>query len=129
MADPLDDLVVLIRTRHAIVTIRTADEEHAERMIRQAAMAEHMAVMTWSLSSALRRTGPDTGGPIGGTDTLDGALRFVRGNDTPIVYVLKDALHHARNPTALRLMRDIAADFTRDRRTIFMIDAAGQIPD
>jgi len=129
MPDPVEELACLIRTRHALVTIQTADEDHAERMIRQAAGTLQMPVMSWSLSTGLRRTAPDAGGTVGGTDTLEGALRFMRGNDAKLVYVLKDSLNHVKNPACLRLMRDVAAEYTRDRRTVFLIDPAGRVPD
>jgi len=129
MADPVDELVCLIRTRHALVTVRTADEAHAERMIREAAGTLQMPVMAWSLSTGLCRTAPDTGGSLGGTNTLEGALRFMRGNDASLVYVLKDSLQQAKNPACLRLMRDVAAEYAHDRRTMFLIDAAGALPE
>ncbi|KKL21963.1 hypothetical protein LCGC14_2440200, partial [marine sediment metagenome] len=62
------------------------------------------------------------------TETLIGALRFMRGNNTPLRYLFKDALSHLKDPSAERLLRDVAADFARDRRTVFMVDAGGALP-
>ncbi|KPK85688.1 MAG: hypothetical protein AMJ81_03155 [Phycisphaerae bacterium SM23_33] len=128
MAHLVEDLVRLIQTRHAIVTLQTVEEDFAARTVREAALAMHMPVMEWSVSDGLHRVAPDTCGLMAGTETLTGALRFMRGNDTQMVYVLKDAIRHLNAPAAERLLRDVAADFAQDRRTVFMFAPGGELP-
>lgn len=128
MADLVEDLVLLIKTRHAIVTTRTVEEDYAARMVREAALVMHMPAMEWSISDGLHRVEPDTQGLMVGTESLVGALKYMRGNDTQMVYILKDAIRHLKNPVPERLLRDIAGDYVRDRRTVFMIDPGGELP-
>jgi len=126
--DVTDDLKLLVRTRHAIVTIRTLDEEFATRAIRLAGRDLHMAVLQWSLSDGLNRIEPPSNGNMGGTSALAGALKFMRGNNAFNLYVLKDALVHLEDRTCQRLLRETAMEFSRDERTIFLIDPDGTLP-
>jgi len=128
MADLTEDLKLLIRTRHAIVTIRTLDEAFATRTIQQAGRELNLPVLEWSLSEGLRRVQPPTKGGVGGTRDLAGALGFMRGNNSTNIYVLKDALCHLKDPASQRLLRETAMEYSRDSRTVFMIDADGELP-
>ncbi len=128
MADPVDDLETLIRTRHAMVTIRTAEEGFADRCIRQAARELDMAVLEWTVSDGLRRVFPDEHGMILNTDSLAGALAYMVRNPKPLVYVLKDALGQLGGAKAQRLLREVGRAYSADRRTVFLIDAEGELP-
>ncbi len=130
MGDLVEDLKTLIRTRHAVVTIRTPDEAYAARVIREAGKEMQLLVMEWSVSEGLVRVEPPGGGgKIGGTESLLGVLKYLRHNDAIHLYVLKDAICHLTNPVVQRLLREVAMEFSKDNRTIFMIDAEGRLPD
>ncbi len=117
MTDLLEDLKTLIRTRHAIVTVDTTDEEFASRMIRQAGQELDLVVMEWTVTDGLRRITPTEGGVIASTEPLVAALSFMRANDHDNLYIFKDSLGHLARPKAQRLLRDIGVQFARDRRT------------
>jgi hypothetical protein len=123
------DLGLLIRTRHAIVTIQTFDEGYVTRQIRQAAGQMGLPVYEWSVSDGLRRTYPSRDDPIKGTDALQAVLRKVRDSDEIGVYIFKDALGLVNEPATERLLREIAQAFVRDNRTLFLVDHAGSVPD
>ena len=128
MIDLLDDLKTLILTRHPIVTIRTLDEEFATRTIHQVGLELGLTVIEWSVADGIRRAVPDRGESLGNTETLAGALRYMRSNSRNNIYILKDAIGHLNNPQAMRLLRDVAAEYARDGRIIFMLDADGEVP-
>ena len=128
MHELTEDIRALIRTRRAIVTMRTLDEEFASKMIRQAAREMQMSVMEWSVAEGLRCVEPPAGEPIGGTHDLAGALKFIRGNSILNIYVLKDAIKHLNTPICQRVMREIGMEFSADHRTVFMIDHDGALP-
>jgi len=128
MPDLVDDLKQLIRTRHPIVTIRTVEEQFAARQVGEAAGEMGRTALEWSVADGLRRTVPTAGETIAGTQALAGALRYVRDNSEPNVYVLKDALRHVGDPTVERLLRDAASEAAPDTRTIFLIDPGGELP-
>ncbi|HUU60236.1 MAG TPA: AAA family ATPase [Phycisphaerae bacterium] len=129
MADLIEDLKLLIRTRHPLVTVRTMEESYAARQIREAGRDLGLPVLEWSISDRLRRTVPAPTDGSAQTDTLLGALRFMRGNKSVNVYILKDAMQHLREPVIERTLRETALEYSRDSRTIFMIDPAGKLPD
>ena len=128
MPNVVEDLRLLIRTRHAIVTIRTLDESFAARAIRKAGHEMRMPVLEWTLSEGIRRVEPPGKGAVGGTKRMDGALGFMRGNNAFNIYILKDALPHLKDPSPQRLLREIAMSYSQDNRTVFMIDPEGALP-
>jgi len=127
MAELLDDLKLLIRTRHAIVTVRTLEEEYSARMVRQAGRELGLPVLEWSLGEGLRRTVP-TADTIGGTGKLLTALKFMSSNESINVYVIREGLRHLGDAASQRALREVATAFTRDSRTVFMIDPSGDVP-
>ena len=128
MADLLDDLKRLIRTRHAIVTIQTLDEGFAVGKVHEAGQQMGLDVMEWSVSDGLHHTHPTPGEVIAGTKTLAGALKCIRDNEAINVYIFKDALRYVKDAAVERLLRDVAQAFAQDNRTIFLIDPSGDLP-
>lgn len=126
----VDDLKMLIRTRHPIVTILTPEEQFAARLICEAGREMGLSVLEWSVSDGLRRVQPGSGdsNAVLQTGTLSGALKFIRGNDALNIYIFKDALRHLGDSHTERMLRDVAGDFRHDSRTVFMIDADGKLP-
>ena len=128
MPDLVDDLKLLIRTRHPIVTIRTVEEEFASRQVNEAARDMGRVAMEWSVVDGLRRTIPSGGEILAGTQPLVGALRYMRDNTEPNVYILKDSLRYVTDATVERLLREMAGDGSPGSRTVFLIDPGGDLP-
>ena len=128
MAELLDDLKRLIRTRHAIVTIQTLDEAFAVRQIHEAGQQMGLAVLEWSVSDGLHHTAPTACEVVAGTKTLVAALKFIRDNEAINVYIFKDALRYVKDAVVERLLRDTAQAFSQDNRTIFLVDPGGEMP-
>jgi len=127
--DATEELKLLIRTRHSLVTVRTTDEAYATTLIRKAGEELKMTVLEWSVTDGLRQTFPNRRGTIAGTDKLFGAFGFVRDNDNRQLYVFKDALGLLGDAVAQRVLREAAERCARDTSTIFLIDAGGDVPD
>lgn len=128
MPQLIEDLKLLIRTRHAIVAIQTVEEEFATRQVCEAARDMGRIAMEWTVSDGLRRVIPTPGSPMGNTQQLAGALRYMRDNTQPNIYILKDALGYLKDPAVERLLREAAMEYRRDWRTVFLIDAGGELP-
>ena len=128
MANLQEDLKLLIRTRHPIVTIQTLEESFASRQVREAARDLGRVAMEWTVSEGLRRTIPAPGNVIAGTQELVGALRYVRDNFEPNVYTLKDALRYVSDATVERLLREAGMDEGLISPTLFLIDPSGELP-
>lgn len=129
MSDLVEELKLLIRTRHALVTVQTTEEAYAVRLIREAGRDLRMPVLEWSVTEGLRQTHPATGGTIAGTNTIAGVLGFIRDNDNLQLYVLEDALRLVGEPVTERLLREAAGKCAHSPRTVFLIDAAGKLPE
>ena len=129
MPEFVDELKLLIRTRHSLVTMETTEEQYASGLIRQAGRDFHMTVLEWTVTDGLHQTFPNASGMIAGTEKLHGALGFIRDNENLQLYVLKGALRFLHEPVAERLIREAAEQCARDTRTIFLIDAEGKLID
>ena len=79
MADPVVDLEMLIRTRHAIVTLETVEEAFATRCILEAAGHLDLGVMEWTATDGLHRISPTPLGIMAGTETFKGGGTFLVG--------------------------------------------------
>ena len=128
MSNPCEDIKLLIRTRHAVITVNTLDEAYACQQIHQAGTEMGLAVLQWSVSDGLCYTDPSTSEQVAGTKTLVGALKHIRDNQAINVYIFKDALRYIKDAVAERLLRDVAQAFSADNRTLFLIDPGGEIP-
>jgi hypothetical protein len=130
MANLLEDLKLLVHTRHSLVTIQTMEEVYATRLVREIGKDMCLAVLEWSISDGLHPTVPGDSGKIQGADTLLGALKHMRGNTDINLYVLKDATKYVVDDAATeRMLRDVATEYAGGSRTIFMIDPSGKLPD
>ncbi|HUS92908.1 MAG TPA: AAA family ATPase [Phycisphaerae bacterium] len=128
MPDFVEELKLLIRTRHSLVTVRTTEEDYASRLIRQAGRDLRMTVLEWTVTEGLRQTSPNPGGTIAGTDNLASALGFIRDNVNLQLYVLKDAMGLLGPAVVQRTLREAAEKCARDTSTIFLIDVGGDLP-
>lgn len=128
MSNPCEDIKLLIRTRHAVITVNTLDEAYACQQIHQAGTEMGLAVLQWSVSDGLCYTDPSTSEQVAGTKTLVGALKHIRDNQAINVYIFKDALRYIKDAVAERLLRDVAQAFSADNRTLFLIDPGGELP-
>jgi SpoVK/Ycf46/Vps4 family AAA+-type ATPase len=84
--------------------------------------------MEWSISDGLRRVIPTQADAVDKSTSLAEALRFIRQEEGANIYVLKDALRYVGEPANERLLRDLGASPIYQTKTVFMIDAAGELP-
>ncbi len=67
MADTIDDLRLLIRSRHPLITIETEEERRALDRVLQVVRSLAMHAYVWNVVEGLRNTPPASREIIGGT--------------------------------------------------------------
>jgi SpoVK/Ycf46/Vps4 family AAA+-type ATPase len=127
MTDP-DDLKLLIRSRHPLVTIETVEEERALRVVRTACEQMGLPLFTWSVVEGLRRVLPSSGGTTAGTESPLQALAHLCMSTVTAVFAFKDLSPHLHDEKAARVLRDLTQQFSRDQRTMIMIEPAVDLP-
>jgi hypothetical protein len=91
MPRPGDELKLLIRSRHPIVTIETLEEDKAVRVIGQACAEMGMPMFVWTIVEGLKRVLP-TGGPSqSSTEKPTQALAHIGLINDQAVYIFKPA--------------------------------------
>jgi SpoVK/Ycf46/Vps4 family AAA+-type ATPase len=115
--DPLHDIELLIRSRHGLVVIDTAEEERAEVLLRHVADRLGMPFFVWSRTKGIRRDGA-SGGVYGTTDAAQ-ALAHIAAAQVNGVYHLQGIGSLLQNEGIAERIKDIALQFgTRDGAVI-----------
>ncbi|MCZ6683375.1 MAG: AAA family ATPase [Planctomycetota bacterium] len=124
-----DELKLLIRSRHPIISIETSDEERALALVSRVAADMERLMFEWSVTTGLLRRRPSAGGPIANTESAKHALAFVHDSTLEAVYVFKDLSPHLKDATELRRLKDIHSVLTTRRATLCLVETSGALPD
>src|SRR5436189_5934187 len=96
-------LELLIRSRHSLIALETADEERATEEIRAVANRLGCSLFEWSVTSGLVRTSPPGAEVVVKPGKATAALEYVLGTPTLNgIYWLKDWGAHCKEPLVLR---------------------------
>ncbi len=123
-----EQLKLLIRSGHPIIAIETVDEPRAMELVSKAADDLQIPAVVWSMTTGLVSNTKGTLERLVGEGKTLPALQMIKDSDLCAIYVFKDLGGHLKDLTMLRLMRDIHNEFTRNRSTLILIDAA-PLPD
>lgn len=124
----VDDLKLLIRSRHSLIVIETIEEQRAVDLIWRTAEALQVPMYIWTPVDGLRRVLPVVQEGSAGTQNAEAALAQLDSHGYTGVYVFKDLSGHLRNGNVTRRLRDLSAQFARDERTIILVDHDGNLP-
>ncbi len=123
---PPDDLGALLRSRVPLIVIESRDEPQVlKALVRacptQALGGSDLPLFQWTVTDGLKRIDRDAGAAQRTVAEPVDALRHIRATNLPGVYALLDFHPYLRDPTHVRLLKDIALDYERCPRTIVLI--------
>lgn len=124
--DEVRELSSIIRARFPIVLIETHEEPRARRLLEQIANLESQALFTWSVADGLVRVLRSE--RVAQTHNLQDALRHIDQSPQNGIYVMCDAHPFLDNPINVRLIREIALDFSKTARTLVFISPRLELP-
>ena len=81
--DPLEDLDLLLRSRHSIIVLDTPEEDRAESLLKHLGDQLDLPLFVWTPSKGLRRSDKEAG--IYGTADLGQALDHVESARFPAI--------------------------------------------
>ena len=113
------ELCSLLRARFPIILIETHEEPRILDVLAKACNLENQILMTWSITSGIRRHGRDEA--IYQTNDLLDALKHIDKTPQNGVYVLCDAHPGFKDPVAMRLIREIAMAHYKTARTLVFV--------
>jgi ATPase family associated with various cellular activities (AAA) len=140
---PPDDLAALLRSRMPLIAIESRDEPQVMKALLRAcarvaganaAPRENLSgtgclpLFQWTVTDGLRRMDIDAPAPQRVVAQPEEVLKHIRATNLGGVYALLDFHPYLSEPTAIRLLKDIAQDYERCPRTIALISHELKIP-
>ena len=145
---PPDDLAALLRSRVPLIIIESRDEPQVLRALARACgraggVAPGMAssgaatvtgagtslpLFQWTVTDGMKRLDMDVGAPQRTMAEPAEALKHIRASNLAGVYALLDFHPYLREPTAVRLLKDIALGYEGCARTVVLLSYEVSIP-
>ncbi len=126
MADTLHDLALIIRSRFPVVQVETREETRIMKLLERVTNLEGWALFVWSVADGLKRL-PRTD-VVTQTYEFQAALRHIDKTPQNGVYTMLDAQPYFEDPVNVRLIKEIAQDYSKTARTLVFIGAQLDLP-
>jgi SpoVK/Ycf46/Vps4 family AAA+-type ATPase len=124
-ASKLDELRLLVNSRHPIITVETPEEERLDTLLMSVATDLDVPLYTWSITTGLARM---KGAPLYNTDSPEQALTNIDLIHGDGIFILKDFARYCDNDKICRRLRDLTEKFRGERRSIVITAASLQLP-
>ncbi len=148
MPNPQERLKILVNSSTPIVVMETVEEVRAIKMARSVCAELDLPLFEWSIADGLVRSGgssprtipdgktaspraamPDQAQPaIVNTREPAQVLAHLETMTIDAVVVLKDFHRHVDDPVVVRRLRDVAQQFSANRRTVVLTGPAFMVP-
>ena len=126
MADNLNDLALIVKSRFPLVQVVTSEEVRMMKLLERTANLEGWPLFVWSIADGIRRV-PRTD-VITQTYEFQAALRHIDKTPQNGIYALLDAQPYFEDPVNVRLIKEIAQDYYKTARTLVFISQQMEIP-
>jgi hypothetical protein len=137
---PPDDLAALLRSRMPLIVIESRDEPQVLKALMRAStragadaagsagLGAGLPLFQWTVTDGLKRLDIDGGVPQRMVAEPAEVLKHIRATNLSGVYALLDFHPYLKEPTTIRLLKDIAQDYERCPRTIVLISFELETP-
>jgi AAA+ superfamily predicted ATPase len=125
--DPLRDIELLIRSRHGLIVIDTAEDERAELLLRHLADRISMPLFTWTRTHGLRRDGNPSA--VYGTTDASQALAHVASANIAAIYHLHGFFSLLQNESVAERVREVALRFSKTDGAVILTGAQPELPE
>jgi ATP-dependent 26S proteasome regulatory subunit len=120
-----DELLLLVNSRHPIITVETPEEERFEQLVLEIATELGVPLYEWSVTTGLAKF---HGAAIYNTEQPEQALANIPLIQGDAIFLLKDFARYCDNDRICRRLRDLAEKFRTVRRAIVISAASLQLP-
>ncbi len=122
------ELDTLVRARYPLISLVSWEEQRLDAILDDLAKRHGKALVTWSVTKGLRRTGGARGGgPEGAREPME-ALAAVEKLTDPSLVVLKDFHPYLNDPAVIRGLRELAQSLKTTYTTVILLSPVLQIP-
>jgi len=126
--ETINELRLLIRSRHPVITIETAEESRALARVREAVGSFAFPCYVWDLIEGFHEVGGH-GVSVPQTRKPAEALAYLASVEWPAVFVMRDFCRHLEDAAVQRLLRRFAESASSRRQTLILIDAVARLPE
>lgn len=119
------ELELLVNSHYPIVYLETWEEVRAEEILESVASDLGLPLFVWTLTEGLARAG---GAPIYNTQQPDQVLSQIGAMQGDGLFLLKDFHKYLNKDVVVRKLRDLAEEFRRARRAVFISAPVVTIP-
>lgn len=124
--DKRDELLLLINSRHPIITVETSEESRVQDLLSEIAAQLDVPLFVWSITSGLVRRGTDQA--MYDTEDPEKVLAAIGQMRGDAVFLLRDMARSLSQDKTLRRLRELAASFREVRRSIVLSAPVIEIP-
>ncbi len=126
LRSPMDELKLLIQSRHAIVAVETEDEERLLALLETVCAGLSQPLFTWTVTEGLRRRGAAQ--PVYETADPLKALAHIEAAGGPSVYTLCDFAPYLNDTRLVRQLREVAQVAGRAHVTLVLCGPSVSLP-
>jgi ATPase family associated with various cellular activities (AAA) len=120
-----DEFLLLVNSRHPIISIETAEEGRVDQLVFEVALELDVPIYTWSVTVGLARM---HAAPLYNTDTPEQALTNADLIHGDAIFLLKDFARYCDNDRICRRLRELTEKFRGERRSIVITAAEIKLP-
>jgi SpoVK/Ycf46/Vps4 family AAA+-type ATPase len=125
--DDTHDLELLLRSRVPLIIIETRDEKRVVQLFAGLAISLAIPVMAWSATTGLQRIDYDAV-PQRHASEPQQALGQIKATGTPGIYLLMDFHPYLEDAYNIRLLQEIALDYTILGHTLVLVSHELDLP-
>ena len=122
----MDELRLLIQSRHPILYVETHEEKRLEDFLSQVARELNLALFSWSVTKGLFRNGKPQ--PVYETQDPDKVLGHIRESRIPAVYLLHDMHPYLQDSRVVRAIREVAQESDTNNVTLVLSSPSLELP-
>jgi AAA+ superfamily predicted ATPase len=124
--DPVNELVVLVRSRLGLIALDAADPEQAHETLTTAAAQLGIPLFFWTRTKGLRRK--NAAAPIYGTNDSLAAFAHIEVARIPGIYEFEGLGTDLADPTRAQRLKDAIAGLTGLDAAIVLLDGVDSLP-
>ncbi len=125
LQDTKRELEVLIRARYPIIVCESYEEQRVEKIIAEISARRGVESLVWSQSKGFVDAEHKS---IDKSTAPDKALRFIAERKTDCSFVLKDFHPYLKDPSIIRLLRDLGQSLKLTKKNLIFVSPQLTIP-
>jgi hypothetical protein len=125
--DPVNELVVLIRSRLGLIAVDASDPEQAHDVLAAAAAMLGIPLFVWTRTKGLRRK--NMAAPVYGTTDSLAALAHIESAHIPAIYEFEGLGADLADPTRAQRLKDAIAGLDGLDAAIVLLDGTADLPE